>query len=151
MAIIASPTGTARMPTQGSWRPLVTMSTSSPERVTPFTGPRIDEVGFTAKRADDRLAGGDAAEHAAGIVGEEHRPPVVARAHLVGVLLAADFCGLEAVADLHALHRVDRHEGRGDVLVELAVDRRAEPGGTPSACTSITAPTDEPALRTSSR
>lgn len=49
-AIIASPTGTARMPTHGSWRPLVTISVSSPVRVIVFRGVRIDEVGLTANR-----------------------------------------------------------------------------------------------------
>jgi hypothetical protein len=35
----------------------------------------------------------------------------------------------EAVADLDALDGVDRHQIGGDVLVELGIDRRAEPGG----------------------
>ena len=48
--------------------------------------------------------------------------------------------GGEAVADLHALHGIDGHQRGGDIGVELAVDRRAQPGGTPSATTSITAP-----------
>ena len=47
---MASPTGTARMPTQGSWRPLVMISVSAPLRSTVWRGCRIDEVGFTAKR-----------------------------------------------------------------------------------------------------
>src|SRR5436190_9321055 len=51
IAIMASPTGTARMPTQGSWRPLVEISASCPNRSTVRRGVRIDEVGFTAKRA----------------------------------------------------------------------------------------------------
>ena len=50
-AIIASPTGTALMPTQGSCRPLVTISVSSPARSIVLRGVRIEEVGFTAKRA----------------------------------------------------------------------------------------------------
>src|SRR6185312_11350030 len=49
-ASIASPTGTARMPTQGSCRPLVTMSMFSPRLVTPLRGVRIELVGFTANR-----------------------------------------------------------------------------------------------------
>src|SRR6185437_15257224 len=49
-AIIASPTGTARMPTQGSWRPLVTISVSTLFTSTVLRGERIDEVGLTAKR-----------------------------------------------------------------------------------------------------
>jgi NAD(P)-dependent dehydrogenase (short-subunit alcohol dehydrogenase family) len=49
-AIIASPTGTARMPTQGSCRPLVTISVFSPALVMVSTGVRMLLVGFTAKR-----------------------------------------------------------------------------------------------------
>src|SRR5437764_1332394 len=50
MASIASPTGTARIPTQGSWRPLVAISTSSPSMVTVRRGVVIELVGLTAKR-----------------------------------------------------------------------------------------------------
>src|SRR6185437_1731198 len=50
-AIIASPTGTPRMPTQGSWRPLVATSTSLPWRSTLFFGMRIELEGLTAKRS----------------------------------------------------------------------------------------------------
>ena len=53
---------------------------------------------------------------------------VVAHAHLVGVLLAGQFGRREAGADLDALHRIDAHQRRGEIGVELAVDRRAEPG-----------------------
>jgi hypothetical protein len=38
-------------------------------------GDRIDEVGFTAKARHHRLAGGDAAQNAAGMVGQEHGVP----------------------------------------------------------------------------
>ena len=56
------------------------------------------------------------------------------------------------VADLDALDRVDAHQRRGEVGVELAVDRRARArAARRSATTSITAPQEEPALRTSSR
>ena len=50
IAIMASPTGTARMPTQGSWRPLVEISVSSPAVLTVWRGVRIELVGLTAKR-----------------------------------------------------------------------------------------------------
>src|SRR6185503_15945329 len=43
------------------------------------------------------------------------------------ILLARQRSRGEARADLDALHRIDAHETAGDVLVELAVDRRAEP------------------------
>ena len=41
---MASPTGTARMPTQGSWRPFVIMSVSAPLRSTVRRGDKIDDV-----------------------------------------------------------------------------------------------------------
>ena len=66
---------------------------------------RIDDVGLTAKR-DDRLAGGNAAEDAAGMVREEARPAIVAHAHLVGILLAREHGRGKAFADLDALDRV---------------------------------------------
>src|SRR3546814_16438759 len=49
-AIIASTTGAPRMPTQGSWRPLVTMSVASPALFTVGTGVRIELVGLNAAR-----------------------------------------------------------------------------------------------------
>ena len=58
--------------------------------------------------------------------GELHHP--VAHAHLVGIRLAGQRGGGEALADLDALHRVDRHQRRGDLGIELAVDRRAQAG-----------------------
>ena len=79
--------------------------------------------------ADDGLSGGDAAQDAAGVVGQKQRLAVGADADLVGIRLAGQFRGGHAGADLDALHRVDAHHRRGDVLVELAVDRRAEAGG----------------------
>src|SRR4030081_2829032 len=111
---MASPTGTARMPTQGSWRPFVVMSVSAPLRSTVRRGDRIDDVGLTANRAPTgragavaaggaarrqdrrrrlardprhhRLAGGDATQNPAGVVGHE-ADALVAHPHLVGVFL----------------------------------------------------------------
>ncbi len=40
-----------------------------------------------------------------------------------------DYAGRgEAVADLDALDRIDAHQRGGEIGVELAVDRRAQPG-----------------------
>ena len=47
-AIIASPTGTALIPTQGSCLPFVTTSTSEPNLSIDFRGDRIELVGLTA-------------------------------------------------------------------------------------------------------
>ena len=77
---------------------------------------------------DDRLAGRDAAEDPARLVGQEARAAVVAHAHLVGVLLAGQRRGRKARAELHALDGVDAHERRREIAVELAIDRCAEAG-----------------------
>jgi hypothetical protein len=47
-ASIDSQIGVARMPTQGSWRPVVSTITGAPLRSMERLGSRIDEVGFTA-------------------------------------------------------------------------------------------------------
>src|SRR5262249_1681682 len=80
--------------------------------------------GLDGETANDRIASGNAAENAAGVVRQEDRLTVITHAHLVGILLAGYFGGGEAIADLDALDRVDRHQKRGDVLVKFAVDRR---------------------------
>ena len=49
-AIIASPTGTARIPTQGSCLPFVVTSTSVPFLSIDLRAERIELVGFTANR-----------------------------------------------------------------------------------------------------
>ena len=60
------------------------------------------------------------------MVRQEQRLAVVAHPHLVGIVLAAQLGRGEAVADLDALDRVDAHQRRGELGVELGVDRRAE-------------------------
>src|ERR1043166_4131937 len=83
--------------------------------------------GLHGKAHHHRLAGRDAAEDAARIVGQEPRLAVVAHAHLVGIVLAAQRSSTKARADLDALHGVDAHDGAGELTVELAVDRRTQP------------------------
>ena len=124
-AIIASPTGTARMPTQGSCRPCVETSVSAASRVIVRRGVRIEARGLDHEANQDRLAGGDAAEHAAGVVGEERRLPAF-HADFVAVLVPAHGCGSEAGADLDALDRVDADHAGSEVGVDLAVDGRAQ-------------------------
>ena len=48
---MASATGTARIPTQGSWRPLVTTLVGLPVLVIDLRELKIEEVGFTANLA----------------------------------------------------------------------------------------------------
>src|SRR5208282_4074772 len=100
---------------------------------------------------DDRLAGRDAAENAARVVGEKSRPPVFAPAHLVRIPFAGEFGRSEAVADLDPLDGVDPHQRSGKFRIELAVDRRAPACRAASATISMTAPIEEPAMRISSR
>ncbi|GIT23383.1 MAG: hypothetical protein CM1200mP40_30650 [Gammaproteobacteria bacterium] len=50
-ASMASAIGVARMPTQGSWRPVVTTSSASPRILIDLPGIRILEVGFKAMLA----------------------------------------------------------------------------------------------------
>ena len=61
------------------------------------------------------------------MVVEENRLTVIPHADFIGVFLAREFRRAEAGTDLHALHGVDGHQGGGDIAVELAIDRRAEP------------------------
>src|SRR5690606_40039291 len=67
-------------------------------------------------RHPDRLAGGDAAQHAAGAVADE-----ALRGELVAVHAATIGDAAEAGADLDALDGIDAHHGMGDVGIELVV------------------------------
>ena len=60
------------------------------------------------------------------MIGQEQRLAVIAHAHFVGVLFAGKTGSLETVADFHTLHGVDRHQQAGNILIELAVDRRPD-------------------------
>jgi hypothetical protein len=120
------------MPTQGSWRPLVTISVGSPDLVIVARGVRIEEVGLTAKRTTTSCP----------VEMPPRMPPAwfdaysgAVRPHgdLVGVGAAGERCGGHAIADLDALDGVDRHHRGGEVGVELAVDRRAEACGHAAA------------------
>src|ERR1700722_3043123 len=84
-------------------------------------GRRLD-----GKARHHRLAGGNTAQNAAGIVGQEDRLAVVAHSHFVAVFLAGQFGRAETGADLDALDGIDAHQRRCEIAVELAVDRRAE-------------------------
>src|ERR1700722_753567 len=77
-------------------------------------GRRLD-----GEAGDDRLAGRDAAENPAGLIGQETRPAVVSHPHLVGVCLAGQGRSGKAGTDLDALDRVDTHQRRRDLAVEL--------------------------------
>ena len=72
----------------------------------------------------------DAAQDAAGMVGEERDRAVRAHAHLVGILLAASSAAAAKPSPISTPFTALMHiSARGDVGIELAVDRRAEAGG----------------------
>ena len=109
------------MPTQGSWRPSVSTTVGLALQVD-RAARAADRAGRLDRERDgDVLAGRDAAEDAAGVVGEK-----AGRRQLVAVRRAALLDRLEAGADLDALDRVDPHHRVGDVGVELVVERLAE-------------------------
>ncbi len=124
-AIIASTTGVPRMPTQGSWRPLVAISVASPSLVIGRLRDQDRAGRLERHAADHRLAGRNAARDPARMVGVELRRAILAGPHRIGILLAAQPRRGEAVADLDALDRVDAHHRGGQIGVELGIDRRA--------------------------
>ena len=70
-ASIASAIGVARMPTQGSWRPWVSTTVGAPERGrSSGAAVRMLERRLDRDRDLDVLPGRDAAEHAAGVVAD---------------------------------------------------------------------------------
>ena len=129
----------------GSWRPVVTMSTTLPSTSTPATGRRRLEVGLNATETSTccpvemppRMPPAWLDWNPAGVIASRCRLPVLRHAG-------------EAVADLHALDRVDRHHRRGELAIELAVDRLAPARRHPSATTVTRAPTESPDLRSAS-
>ncbi len=104
------------------------MSVSLPCAIDGLARRQDGRGGLHRKARHDVLPRRDAAQNAAGIVGEKGWA-FVAGAHLVGVLFAGKRGGGKARADLDALHRIDAHEGRREIRIELAVDGRAEPRG----------------------
>src|SRR3977135_1778172 len=78
------------------------------------------------KTAHDRLPGRNAAQDAARMVRQKGQSAVVAHAHFIGILFAAERRRGKARADLDALDGVNTHERRGEIAVELAIDRCAE-------------------------
>ena len=126
---MASPIGTARMPDAGI---VAALGADLGLGAVAIDGAarRQDRRGrLDRKTAHDRLAGRNAAQDAARMVRQKDRLAVVAHAHFIGILFAAERRRGKAGADLDALDGVDAHERRGEIAVELAIDRRAEAGG----------------------
>ena len=123
------PPARARMPTQGSWRPLVRISISSPAALT-RPARRQDRRGRLDREARRRSAGRSRCRpgcrrHGCERKAAARRCPCASRRRSPRRVSAA---AREAGADLDALDRVDAHQRRGEIGVELAVDRRAPAG-----------------------
>ena len=127
---MASPTGTARMPTQGSCRPLVAISVSSPRTSTVRLVCKIELVGLTAKRRTmswpdemppstppawfDRNWGPSSPRRISSALSA---PVMLAAAKPAPI--STPFTALMLMIAL------------AEIGVELVVDRRTEPGGNP--------------------
>ncbi|KPX58538.1 Uncharacterized protein ALO53_04577 [Pseudomonas amygdali pv. photiniae] len=87
--------------------------------------PRRGDAGGWLERQmrNDRLAGGNAAENAARLIGQETQ-----WGHLVAVLGAALCNAVETGTDLHALDRIDAHQRVCQLGVQTIKDRLAEAG-----------------------
>ena len=59
------------------------------------------------------------------MIGQKVRLPVRPCTHFVGVFFPQEARGGKAIADFNAFDGIDPHEGRGQIGVELAVNRRA--------------------------
>ena len=91
------------------------------------------------------LAGGDAAEHASGMVAKE-----ALGADLIAMLGALLFDTSETDANLDALDGIDAHQRMGDIGVQTVKMGSPKPGGSPSAMTVTSAPMELPSLRNAS-
>ena len=124
---MASPIGTARMPTQGSWRPLVDDLGLVAVAVDGLARRQDRRGRLDGKARDDRLAGRDAAEDAAGVVGQEHAAcrhcPCASRRRCPRRESAAAAKPSPISTPLTALMPIS---APARSRVELAIDRRAE-------------------------
>ena len=87
---------------------------------------RIDEVGLTANRQTTGCPVEMPPRIPPAWLERKRGLPSGTDADLVGIGFARELGRRHAGADLDAFHRIDAHHRRREVLVELAVDRRAE-------------------------
>ena len=148
---MASPTATARMPTHGSWRPLVAISTSWPWVSMVFWGMETELVGLTTKRATMSWP----------VDMPPRTPPALLDRNVAlpsgPMRISSEFSGPERSAAAKPAP-ISTPLTAGILIRALAMSASSlsrtgapRPAGTPAATTSITAPVDEPALRTPSR
>lgn len=98
--------------------------------------------GFNGNRHFQVLPGADAAQHTASVVGLE-----TFRRQRIAMRGAALRDAGKPGADFNALDGVDAHHGKGDVGIELVIQRLTQPTGTLEAVTRMRAPQESPALR----
>ena len=123
-AIIASATGTARMPTQGSWRPLVITSTASPSLLIDFFGVRIELVGLMANRATIGCPVVMPPRIPPALLLRNSGIPFWPGPHFVCIFFTGQTCSLHPCANLNSLGGIDGHQGRGKVCIHFAVNGR---------------------------
>src|SRR5690625_4868873 len=93
---------------------------------------RQDRAGrFDGKASHEILARRNPAKNASRMVREEMRLPALAfgglmPADLIGILDAGQRCRRKSIADLDTFDGIDRHQGSGEIGVELPIDRRTE-------------------------
>ena len=143
IASIASAIGVARRPTHGSWRPVVTISTALPCDVDRAAGHLDAGGGLEGQVRDDVLAGGDAAEDAAGVVARESRAGV-----------SSSRCSLPFCATARVPAPISTALTALMLMRAWAISASSRsntgsprPGGTPLATTVTRAPIESPALR----
>ena len=122
-ASIASAIGVARMPTQGSWRPLVIDLGRLALRGRSMSRGRADRAGRLDRDRDRRGPGRCRCRRARRRRCWSRSPRGVSSSPCVGAALRD---AGEAGADLDALDRVDAHHRVGDVGVELVEERLAQ-------------------------
>ena len=112
---------------RGRGGPWSTISVSLPWRSIVRRGVRIDDVGLTAKRTTIGWPVEMPPRMPPAWFDRNTRLAVRRRSRISSALSSpVSSAARQAGADLDALDRVDAHHRRGEVLVELAVDRRAE-------------------------
>lgn len=86
---------------------------------------------FDSKARNKILARRNPAKNASRMVREEMRLPAFAfggllPADLIGILDTRQSCRSKSITDLDTLHGIDRHQGSGEIGIELPIDRRAK-------------------------
>ena len=85
--------------------------------------------GLHREARHNRLAGADAAQNAAGVIGLESHQAALRHPHFIRIGRTGQASGGEAITNLHAFDGVDAHERAGQIRIQFAVNGRAQAGG----------------------